>query len=62
MIGAASAPASTVAVVRCEGYEIDAVRAAVRRGIGLLGGVGGFVSEGERILPVSYTHLRAHET
>ena len=41
---------SSVALVRCAGYGIDDVRAAVRRGIDLLGGVGEFVSEGERIL------------
>jgi len=41
---------STVAVVRCETYEIDAVRAAVRRGLSLLGGVQRFARRGDRIL------------
>jgi uncharacterized protein (DUF362 family)/ferredoxin len=41
---------STVAVVRCESYDGTAVRAAVRRGVDLLGGVGRFVRSGERIL------------
>ncbi len=41
---------SRVAVVRCNTYEIDAVRAAVRRGLDLLGGVGRFIRAGERIL------------
>jgi uncharacterized protein (DUF362 family)/ferredoxin len=41
---------SIVAVVRCETYKVERVEAAVRRGIALLGGLGQFVSEGERIL------------
>lgn len=41
---------STVALVRCQTYEDDAVHAAVGRGLELLGGASRFVSEGERIL------------
>jgi len=41
---------STVAVVRCETYEAQAVHAAVGRGLELLGGAARFVRPGERIL------------
>lgn len=41
---------STVAVVRCETYEAEAVHAAVGRGLELLGGAGRFVQPGERIV------------
>ncbi len=41
---------STVAVVRCAGYDAPVVDAALRRGIDLLGGLGRFVRPGERIL------------
>lgn len=41
---------SKVAVVRCASYEQAEVGAAVRRGIGLLGGPQVFFQEGERIL------------
>jgi len=41
---------STVALVRCESYDRDAVCAAVRTGVDLLGGVRRFVSPGERIV------------
>ena len=39
-----------VALIRCETYNEDEVRQAVRRGIELLGGVGKFARAGERIL------------
>ena len=39
-----------VAVVRCDGYSEDRVRAAVRRGLDLLGGPARFARRGERIL------------
>ena len=39
-----------VAIVGCEDYELDRVRAATRRGIDLLGGASRFVRPGERIL------------
>jgi uncharacterized protein (DUF362 family) len=39
-----------VAVVRCEGYSRSEVDAAVRRAIDLFGGIGRFVSPGEKIL------------
>ena len=42
--------ASTVALVRCETYDEDAVHAAVGRGLDLLGGAGRFVSPDERVL------------
>ncbi|MCX6099217.1 MAG: hypothetical protein NTX69_04300, partial [Candidatus Bipolaricaulota bacterium] len=41
---------SRVAVVRCPSYDVAAVRAAVGRGIGLLGGVERFARSGETIL------------
>jgi len=41
---------SKVALVRCESYEFGAVRAAVQRGIDLLGGVQNYARTGERIL------------
>ena len=41
---------STVALVRCESYEPEAVQAAVQRGLSLLGGVEQFVQPGETIL------------
>lgn len=41
---------STVAVLRCEGYEATAVADAVRRGFELLGGVTRYVRRSERIL------------
>jgi uncharacterized protein (DUF362 family)/Pyruvate/2-oxoacid:ferredoxin oxidoreductase delta subunit len=40
----------TVAVIRCESYDVGTVRAAVRRGLDLLGGPGCFARRGERIL------------
>ena len=41
---------SKVVLVRCESYEYDAVKAAVKKGIEMLGGAGQFASEGEKIL------------
>lgn len=41
---------SQVALVRCEGYDEDAVHEAVGRGLALLGGVERFVQSGEDIL------------
>ena len=41
---------STVSIVRCETYTINEVEAAVRKGIGLLGGIDGFVRPGEKIV------------
>ena len=41
---------STVALVRCESYDAAEVKAAVQRGIDLLGGAGAFVKPGEKIL------------
>jgi len=41
---------STVALVRCESYERGEVKAALQRGIDLLGGAGGFAATGEKIL------------
>lgn len=41
---------SDVVVVRCDRYEDSAVRAAVERGVSLLGGTKRFVQSGERIL------------
>jgi len=41
---------TTVAVTRCENYEIENVRSAVTRGIGLLGGISAFAQAHEKIL------------
>ena len=41
---------STVALVRCESYQEDAVFVAVKRGIDLIGGPGSFAKSGEKIL------------
>jgi uncharacterized protein (DUF362 family)/Pyruvate/2-oxoacid:ferredoxin oxidoreductase delta subunit len=41
---------STVVIVRCDSYDPAAVDDAVRRGIGLLGGIGAFARAGERLL------------
>ena len=41
---------SNVALVRCESYEDAEVKAAVQRGIDLLGGAGQFAAQGEKIL------------
>ena len=41
---------SVVALARCESYEQTNVDAAVARGMALLGGIGQFVTAGERIL------------
>ncbi|MEA3470701.1 MAG: DUF362 domain-containing protein [Thermodesulfobacteriota bacterium] len=39
-----------VAIIRCETYDYDIVKAAVERGIGLVGGVGRFAVRGKKIL------------
>jgi uncharacterized protein (DUF362 family) len=41
---------SKVALVRCHEYANDIVLAAVKRGIDLLGGIGGFARPGEKIV------------
>jgi uncharacterized protein (DUF362 family)/NAD-dependent dihydropyrimidine dehydrogenase PreA subunit len=41
---------SEVALIRCDSYDPDEVRAAVRRGLGLLGGAGRFAKKGEKVL------------
>jgi len=41
---------SNVALIRCESYDHAEVKAAVQRGIDLLGGAGQFASPGEKIL------------
>ena len=41
---------SEVALVRCDSYEYTEVKAAVQRGVDLLGGAAAFVSPGEKIL------------
>lgn len=41
---------SKVALVRCESYDFNEVKAAVQKGIDLLGGPGAFVKRGEKIL------------
>jgi uncharacterized protein (DUF362 family)/Pyruvate/2-oxoacid:ferredoxin oxidoreductase delta subunit len=41
---------SKVALVRCESYDESEVEAAVRRGVGLLGGVSQFMKPGEKLL------------
>lgn len=41
---------SSVAIVRCDGYEEERVYAAVKRAADLLGGIGAFAKKGEKIL------------
>jgi len=41
---------SRVALVRCESYDLDLVRAGVRRGLELLGGAARFARAGEKIV------------
>ena len=41
---------SDVVLIRCESYEYAEVKASVQRGVDLLGGAGGFVAPGEKIL------------
>ena len=48
--GVAEGTRSTVALVACSTYDLEAVRTALDRGIDLLGGVGRFAAAGERIL------------
>jgi uncharacterized protein (DUF362 family)/NAD-dependent dihydropyrimidine dehydrogenase PreA subunit len=48
--GGSGTAASCVAVVRCASYDPHEVDAAVRRGLGLLGGAEAFTRPGERIL------------
>ncbi len=43
------APSGPVSIVRCDGYEIEGVRAAVREALAPLGGMAAFVKPGERI-------------
>jgi uncharacterized protein (DUF362 family)/NAD-dependent dihydropyrimidine dehydrogenase PreA subunit len=45
-----SSSRSTVAIVKCGSYDRNEVLAAVRRGIGLAGGMGRFAQRGETIL------------
>ena len=41
---------STVAVVRCSSYDVETIRNALIRGLGLIGGLGRFAQPGENIL------------
>ena len=41
---------SRVAVIKCDSYDDEKVCEAVRAGVGLLGGISGFVKPGERIV------------
>lgn len=41
---------SKVVLVRCESYDVEAVRAAVKRGLDMLGGAGQFAAAGENVL------------
>ena len=41
---------ATVAVARCDGYDLEEVEAAVRRAVELVGGIEKFVSPGAKIL------------
>jgi uncharacterized protein (DUF362 family)/Pyruvate/2-oxoacid:ferredoxin oxidoreductase delta subunit len=43
------APSGPVSIVRCDGYEIEGVRAALRDALAPLGGMATFVKPGERI-------------
>ena len=40
----------TVSLVQCSDYDLEKVRAAIRRSIELLGGIGSFVKPGQRVL------------
>ena len=39
-----------VAIIKCESYDYQAVKKAVEKGISLVGGIGKFVNQGEKIL------------
>jgi uncharacterized protein (DUF362 family) len=39
-----------ISIVKCDTYDIERVRAAVRQSIDLLGGIGAFISPGDRVL------------
>jgi len=41
---------STVSLVRCESYDSEALEAAVRRAVDLVGGISSFVKPGDRVL------------
>jgi uncharacterized protein (DUF362 family)/NAD-dependent dihydropyrimidine dehydrogenase PreA subunit len=41
---------SRVVLIKCDTYEIEPVRAAIKRGLELLGGAGKFAASGEKIL------------
>jgi len=41
---------SKVALIRCESYDYDEVKKAVRKGINLLGGAGKYLSKGQKVL------------
>lgn len=41
---------SKVAVIRCESYQYDEVKKAVKRGLDLIGGIQSFIKPGEKIL------------
>jgi len=41
---------TTVSVIRCDGYENEAVYRAVKRAVDLVGGIEGFVSRNDRVL------------
>ena len=41
---------STVALIKCDSYDVSDVKAAVKKGIDLLGGVSQFAKSGEKIL------------
>ena len=49
-VDAVSSDRSTVAVLRCESYDLNVVREAVDRGLAALGGPESFVAPNERIL------------
>ena len=48
--GSESPARSTVALVRCESYEREAVESSVRRAVDLLGGISAFVRPGDQVL------------
>ena len=41
---------SKVAIVKCEDYQEEKVYEAVRDSVDLLGGIGGFIRDGDRVL------------
>jgi uncharacterized protein (DUF362 family)/Pyruvate/2-oxoacid:ferredoxin oxidoreductase delta subunit len=59
VLSSLSTGGAKVAVVRCPSYEAEALSRAVRQGLGLLGGLGAFLSSGTKVF-VKINHLSPH--